>query len=57
MIANMHTITVRQEPAALRKNTMDAVALLLACGIDPDKSVLFVQSQNRCHAELNWVLS
>lgn len=57
MIANMHAITVRQEPAALRKNTMDAVALLLACGIDPDKSVLFVQSQNRCHAELNWVLS
>ena len=57
MIANMHAITVRQDPAALRKNTMDAYALILACGIDPERSIAFIQSHNRCHAELNWVLA
>lgn len=44
MIANMHAITVRQTPADLRRQTREAAALLLACGIDPDRSVLFVQS-------------
>ncbi|MBQ5316602.1 MAG: tryptophan--tRNA ligase [Oscillospiraceae bacterium] len=57
MIANMHAITVRQDPAALRKNTANAYALILACGIDPEKSIAFIQSHNRCHAEMNWVLS
>ncbi|MBQ8979142.1 MAG: tryptophan--tRNA ligase [Oscillospiraceae bacterium] len=57
MIANMHAITVRQDPAALRKNTANAYALLLACGIDPEKSIAFIQSHNRCHAEMNWVLA
>lgn len=57
MIANMHAITVKQDPAKLRQNTIEAYALLLACGIDPEKSVAFIQSHNRCHAELNWVLS
>ena len=57
MIANMHAITVRQEPAKLRENTVKAYALLLACGIDPEKSIAFIQSHNRCHAELNWVLA
>ena len=56
-IVNMHAITVRQEPAKLRKNTLDAYALLIACGIDPEKSVLFIQSHVRSHAELNWVLA
>ncbi|MBQ3918510.1 MAG: tryptophan--tRNA ligase [Oscillospiraceae bacterium] len=57
MIANMHAITVRQDPSALRRNTANAYALLLACGIDPAKSIAFIQSHNRCHAEMNWVLS
>lgn len=57
MIANMHAITVKQDPTKLRQNTIQAYALLLACGIDPEKSIAFIQSHNRCHAELNWVLS
>ena len=56
-IADLHAITVMQEPAELRKNTMQAFALMLACGMDPKRSVTFVQSQNPHHAELSWVLS
>lgn len=56
-VVDLHAITVRQDSAALRKQTMDSVALLLACGIDPEKSVLFLQSHNPAHAELSWVLS
>ncbi len=56
-IADLHAITVMQEPAALRKNTMNAFALMLACGMDPKRSITFVQSQNPHHAELSWVLS
>lgn len=53
---DLHTITVRQTPAELRRRTLEVLALYLACGIDPQKSVLFVQSQNPHHAELGWVL-
>lgn len=56
-IADLHAITVMQEPASLRKNTMQAFALMLACGMDPKRSVTFVQSQNPHHAELSWVLN
>ena len=56
MVANMHAITVRQTPADLRRQTREAAALLLACGIDPTKSILFVQSHVPAHAELSWVL-
>ncbi len=56
-IVDLHAITVMQEPAALRANTMRAYALMLACGIDPKKSVAFIQSHNPNHAELSWVLS
>lgn len=56
-VVDLHAITVRQDSAALRKQTMDSVALLLACGIDPKKSVLFLQSHNPAHAELSWLLS
>lgn len=56
-IADLHAITVMQEPAELRKNTMQAFALMLACGMDPKRSITFVQSQNPHHAELSWVLS
>ncbi len=56
-VVDLHAITVRQDSAALRRQTMDSVALLLACGIDPEKSILFLQSHNPKHAELSWVLS
>ncbi len=55
-IADLHSLTVRQDPAALRKQTMEAFALLLACGIDPEKSLVFVQSHVPGHAELGWIL-
>ncbi|MEE1280561.1 MAG: tryptophan--tRNA ligase [Oscillospiraceae bacterium] len=56
-VVDLHAITVRQDSAALRRQTLDSVALLLACGINPEKSVLFLQSHNSAHAELSWVLS
>jgi tryptophanyl-tRNA synthetase len=56
-IADLHSLTIRQEPADLRKHTKEAYALLLACGIDPDKSLAFIQSHVPTHAELGWILS
>jgi len=56
-IVDMHAITVKQEPAKLRQQTLDAYALLLACGIDPEKSVAFIQSHVKTHAELTWILA
>ncbi len=56
-IVDMHAITVRQEPAKLRQQTLQSYALLLACGIDPERSVVFIQSHVRSHAELNWILA
>jgi tryptophanyl-tRNA synthetase len=56
MIADLHALTVRQEPAALRRNTREAAAMLLAAGIDPAQSIVFVQSHVPAHAQLNWIL-
>lgn len=56
-VVDMHSITVNQVPAELRKNTFDLLALYLACGLDPQKSILFVQSHVSAHAELAWVLN
>lgn len=56
-IADLHSLTVRQEPATLRKHCKEAYALLLACGIDPEKSLAFIQSHVHAHAELGWILS
>lgn len=56
-IPDMHAITVQQDPKELRNRTRRAVAQLLAIGIDPKRSTLFVQSQVPEHAELTWVLS
>ena len=56
MLADMHTITVRQVPAELRKNTLTQVAAYIASGLDPEKNVLFVQSHVPAHAQLGWVL-
>ena len=56
-VADLHAITVRQEPAKLRQQIMEMFALLLAIGLDPDKCLLFVQSQVPAHAELAWLLA
>ncbi|MBE6831189.1 MAG: tryptophan--tRNA ligase [Ruminococcaceae bacterium] len=56
-LADLHTITVRQEPAKFRRNVLEAYALLLACGIDPKKSPFFIQSHVCTHSELAWVLN
>lgn len=56
-IVDMHAITVRQDPVKLRQQTLQSYALLLACGIDPERSIVFIQSHVRSHAELNWILA
>ena len=56
MIADLHAITVRQEPAKLRAQSIQLLALLLAIGLDPEKNVLFFQSHVHQHAEMNWLL-
>ena len=56
MLADMHTITVRQVPAELRRHTLTQVAAYIASGLDPEKNVLFVQSHVPAHAQLGWVL-
>lgn len=56
-IVDMHAITVKQDPSKLRQHTLEAYALLLACGIDPERSIVFIQSHVRTHAEMSWILS
>ncbi|MDC9623198.1 tryptophan--tRNA ligase [Xenorhabdus sp. XENO-7] len=56
-IVNQHAITVRQDPNELKKRTLDTLALYLACGIDPKKSTIFVQSHVPQHSQLSWVLN
>ena len=56
-IVDLHAITVRQDPVALRKATLDVLALYLACGIDPNKSTIFIQSHVPEHAQLAWILN
>ena len=56
-LVDLHTITVRQDPAELRERCEEFLALYLACGLDPDKAVLFVQSHVAAHARLAWVLN
>lgn len=55
-VVDLHTLTVRQEAAALRKRTLDVLALLLAVGLDPEKTVLYMQSHVPAHTELAWIL-
>jgi len=57
MLVDLHAITVRQDPAALRSATLDGLALYMACGLDPEQSVIFVQSHVPEHAQLAWVLN
>ena len=56
-LADLHTITVRQDPAKFRQNALQAYALLMACGIDLEKSLFFIQSHVPTHEELAWVLN
>ena len=56
-IVDMHAITARQDPAELRSMTVSQLAQYVACGIDPQKNVLFIQSHVPAHAQLGWVLS
>ncbi len=56
-VADLHAITVRQEPAKLRRQITEMFALLLAIGLDPEKCLLFVQSQVPAHTEMNWLLA
>lgn len=56
-MADLHAITVRQNPADLRRRTMEQLAQYIACGLDPEKNTLFIQSQVHQHAELGWVLN
>ena len=55
-IVDLHSITVPQDPKELQKNILDVAALYLAVGLDPEKSIIFVQSQVSGHSELAWVL-
>ncbi|OOH90630.1 tryptophan--tRNA ligase [Pasteurellaceae bacterium 15-036681] len=56
-IVDLHAITVRQDPEALRKATLDTLAIYLACGIDPEKSTIFIQSHVPEHTQLSWILN
>lgn len=56
-VVDLHAITVDQDPTELREKTKELSALLVACGLDLDKSLLFIQSQNPDHANLAWVLN
>lgn len=56
-IVDLHAITVPQVPKDLRKNTLELLAIYLACGLDPEKSTIFIQSHVPAHAELTWVLN
>lgn len=56
-LADLHTITVRQEPASMRKNILDAYASIIACGIDVEKTLFFIQSHVNTHAQMAWILN
>jgi len=56
-IMDLHSITVRQNPQGLKKRTLELLKLYIACGIDPEKNLLFVQSHVSAHAELAWILN
>lgn len=56
-VVDMHSITVKQNPAELRRRTYETLALYMACGLDPEKNTLYVQSHVSAHAELSWILN
>ena len=56
-MADLHSITVRQNPADLRRRTIEQLAQYIACGLDPEKNTLFIQSHVPAHTQLGWVLN
>src|SRR5689334_5090663 len=56
-VVDLHAITVWQEPEALRRQSLEMTAVLLACGIDPRRHILFLQSAVRAHAQLAWIFN
>jgi tryptophanyl-tRNA synthetase len=56
-MADLHALTTRNDPKDLRRRTLEQVAQYIACGLDPEKNVLFLQSQVPAHAELGWVIN
>ncbi|HCC08332.1 MAG TPA: tryptophan--tRNA ligase [Clostridiales bacterium] len=56
-VVDMHAITVRQDPAELRKKSKELLKLYIACGLDPEKNIMYIQSQVPAHAELGWILN
>lgn len=57
MIADLHSLTVRNDPEVLRKRAMQVLAIYLASGLDPEKNTIFLQSQVDAHVKLNWILN
>ena len=56
-VADLHALTIRIEPAVLRKNSLELFALFYACGLDPEKNLIFFQNHVHQHAELAWILN
>ncbi len=57
ILVDLHTITVRQDPAKLRQKCLEFLALYIACGLDPEKNTMFIQSHVPTHAEMTWVFN
>lgn len=57
MVVDLHSLTVRNDPEILRENTLKVIALYVACGLDPDKNTIFIQSHVDAHVKLAWVLN
>ena len=57
MLADLHTITVRQDPKEFKSQVLEGLAMYVACGLDPEKSTIFLQSQVPEHAQLSWLLN
>jgi len=57
MIADLHTLTIRNKPEELKKHTLEVLALYIAAGLDPEKNTIFIQSHIPAHTQLSWVLN
>ena len=57
MIADLHSLTVRNDPETLRKRALQVLAIYVASGLDPEKNTIFLQSQVDAHVKLNWILN
>lgn len=57
MLADLHTLTVRNNPETLKQNTLNLIALYIAAGLDPKKNTLFIQSHVNAHTKLGWILN